>query len=653
MSESPIPSAAGGRPDNSSRVWTVLRILNVRLRFVFLVGLVAGYWDNITNYYDRWRRPVLLAAAEGQEQVEYYCPMHPSVVRSAPGNCPICGMPLSQRAKTGPQALPEGVLARVELTPQKVEMGRIATTPIGYQLLSREIRTVGIVDYDETRRAFIAARIKGRIDQLMVNFVGQRVQQGDPLASVYSPDLLVAQRELIEASDSLKRHPRPAGGPPSGAETLVAGARQKLSLWGITDAQIDEIVTRGTPQTLLTIYSPITGIVTEKNVLEGRYVNEGDNLYTIADLSRVWMQAKLFDDQMAGVEVGQAVEVTFSAYPGHIFAGRIAFIAYTVDPATRTVAARIEVANPEYQLRPGMYVTAAIRLPVGQVTEAAPPATVPTASAPADAALGHTAASLARAYLGLVGAYVQDRTDAAAAAELARQARALAAQTPADRRAPVTALAEQAGQLEGKDLKAQRAIFSGLSARVIEVLRAQPPEGMTLLVAHCPMVNADWLQTSEAIANPYYGSQMLTCGSITGPLRSTSAPAEDRFASGYFCPIYPDRLSDQPQHCPIDGFPLKYVKMEKVLAVPEAAVIRTGTRKIVYKESAPGVFDMVAVKLGPRAGEFYPVLDGLEPGDQVATAGAFLVDAENRLNPAAGAQYFGASGGPQGSNHQH
>jgi membrane fusion protein, copper/silver efflux system len=647
---SPLPPSAPSRAPG--RFWTFVRILNVRLRFIFLmvvVGLIAGHWDTIMNYVDRWRRPVHVVQTTAEE-IEYYCPMHPNIIRAEPGNCPICGMPLAERAKTARQALPEGVLARVQLTPEKILIGRIATSPVAYELLSREIRTVGIVDYDETKRAFIAARIKGRLDQLMVNYVGQHVEQGDPLASIYSPDLLIAQRELIETVQSLKAHP-PAPGGKTGAEAIVEGARRKLLLWGITEAQIDDILARGTPETHLTIYSPISGIVTEKNVLEGRYVNEGDVLYTIADLSRVWLQVKIFDDQMAGIAVGQAVEVTSAAFPNEIFAGRIAFISYTVDPATRTVAARVEVANPDYKLRPGMYVSATVRLPVGEIVEVPPPASGPTSSASLEPALAKGIADLTQAYLTLTTAYTHDKTDDDAARQLAQAARTLAGGLAKDERPAAGAIADGAASLLGKELKVQRTAFKELSAQVIALLRIRPPAEPSLFVAHCPMVDADWLQTSQQIANPYYGSEMLTCGTITGPLKS-GTPTDARFATGYFCPIYPERLYDKPQHCPIDGFPLKYVKISKVPAVPQSAVIDTGTHKIVYRESAPGVFDMLAVQLGPRAGEFYPLLDGLEVGDRVATVGTFLVDAENRLNPAAAAQYFGAGGGQSPSGHQ-
>jgi Cu(I)/Ag(I) efflux system membrane fusion protein len=646
--------APGPGPAPAGRVWTFIRIMNVRLRFIFLmvlVGLVAGYWENITNYYDRWRRPVEVLTGAHAEETEYYCPMHPSVVRDRPGNCPICGMPLSKRPKSGERQLPEGVLAQVQLSPLKVEMGRIGTSPVEYRLLARDIRTVGIVDYDETRRAFIAARIKGRIDKLNVNYTGQHVEKGDPLVWIYSPDLLVAQEELLGAVRSQKQQKNGGDWAASAAQSLVESSRRKLSLWGITDQQIDEIIQRGTPETHLTIYSSMAGIVTERKVLEGKYVMEGDDLYTIADLSTVWMQAKIFENDIAGVEIGTVVEVTSTAYPNEVFAGRITFIAYTVDPGTRTVSARVEVANPEYKLKPGMYARARIGLPMGQVT---PVDTASQATASSRGATVNTA-GLVEPYLALAAAYAADKTSDSAASQLAREAEALAEKSAEGGHTQVAPIAELAKQLAGKDLKAQREIFKSLSGKVINFLGQHPPTDKKLFVVHCPMAKADWLAAAEEVINPYYGSAMLNCGSVTGPLKAKSAGAEDdeRFAHGYFCPIYPDRLFDEPAECPVDKFPLKYVKAEKVLAVPESAVINTGVRRIVYRESAPGTFDMVEVRVGPKAGEFYPVLSGLAPGDRVATAGAFLVDAENRLNPAASAQYFGASGGPQSSGHQH
>jgi multidrug efflux pump subunit AcrA (membrane-fusion protein) len=646
-------------PSIAQRAWWLFEILNVRLRFIFLmvlVGLVVGYWDNITNHVDRWLRPARAPEVAPGEQIEYYCPMHPNVIRSEPGNCPICGMPLSKRSKSAQGVLPEGVLARTELTPLKVRMGRIGTTPVEYRLLSREIRTVGIVDYDETRRAFIAARIKGRVDKLMVNYVGQYVKEGDPLVWIYSPELLTAQQELLVTHQQLSLSHEPGGLGETTSRSIYEAARQKLLLLGITSEQLDQILQRGTPETHLTIYSPISGFVTEKKVLEGHYVNEGDDLYTVADLSRVWMQAKVFESESAGVEIGTAVEVTCTAFPSELFAGRITFIAYEVDPATRTVAARVDIANPDFKLKPGMYAQAVIRVPVGKVTEIEPPAATAATSSqstePAPASTDH----VTKAYLALTAAYAQDRIDPTAVAELVKQAKALAAETHGAVSLHAGAVADEAAKLADKDLAAQRGALKTLSAQMIKLLRAQPA-GRLLYVAHCPMVDADWVQDSDAILNPYMGREMPKCGVVTETVKPTAIVQDERYATGYFCPITPNRLYEKPELCPIDKFPFKYVKVEKVLAAPAAAVIDTGTRHIVYRESAPGVFDMLAVEVAPRTGEFYPVLGGVQAGERVATEGAFLVDAENRLNPAAAAQYFGASGGPQSGGspggHQH
>ena len=637
------------------KIWTVVDVLGVRLRFILLmviVGVVAAQWETIMNYYDRWTRPTQTAEVSHSAESEYYCGMHPNIVRDEPGKCPICGMPLTKRAKTANHgALPEGVLAQVQLTPLKVEMGRIGTSPVEYRLLTREIRTVGAVDYNETRRAFITARIKGRLDKLLVNFVGQKVKKGDPLAEIYSPEVLVAQEELLGAVRTQKEQKAGSLAAESAA-AVVEAARKKLSLWGITDEQIAEVIRAGTPQTHLTIYSPMAGIVTEKKVLEGKYVMEGDDLYTIADLGSVWMQAKIFESEIQGINEGTAVEVTTTAYPNEVFAGRITFVAFTVETDTRTVAARVEVLNPEYKLKPGMFVTATVRLPMGQVVELDEAArqAVSAPKLPAD----FSTHGVTHAYLALATAYAQDKTDAAALAKLVAEVGSLQKQAPA--LTELVALSAQTQALAAsKTLETQRATLKTLSAALIKLLQVVPADGMTLYIAHCPMAKADWVAGTKEISNPYMGPDMLTCGSITGPLEAAPAGRAtdmDRFVTGYYCPIYPDRLYDQPEHCAIDKFPLKYVRVEKVLAVPEAAIIDSGTRKIAYRETVAGsgTFDMIEVKLGARTGEYYPVVAGLQAGERVATQGAFLVDAENRLNPAAGAQFFGASA-PQGHKH--
>ncbi|MCC7146113.1 MAG: efflux RND transporter periplasmic adaptor subunit [Phycisphaeraceae bacterium] len=719
----------------TAKIWSFVRIMNVRLRFILLmvvVGLIAGKWEDIANRWDRLTRPAA-TAAHLDADVEFFCPMHPSVIRAQPGNCPICGMPLSQREKhDGATTLPADVLAQVQLTPQKLRMGRIGVSVVEKRLLSREIHTVGVVDYDETRRAFIAARVKGRIEKLLVNFTGQKVEEGETLALIYSPDLLVAQQELLVADKALQSaQASPSQSALSASEAVREAARRKLLLWGITEAQITEILKQNKTDTALAIHAPIRGIVTEKKVLQGQYVEEGMDLYTIADLSKVWLQAQIFESDIAGIQAGTAVEVTTTAYPNEIFAGRIAFVAYTVDPATRTVAARVEVDNPQYKLKPGMYVAAVMRLPVGQVHLIPPGSTTAQIMSPASApgsAGGSSPApgnanplslsegegkgeganpltpesspedsALVSAYLKISSALAADRTADAEISEFLASAQASENTLP-----DASSLAPSARNMQGKALRDQREAFKALSTQLIAILEQKIPTNRKLFVFHCPMAQADWLSAQQDVVNPYMGSDMLTCGNITRTLEpSSSTPADADFAQGYYCPVYPAQLFDQPAHCPIDQFPLQYARVEKVLAVPQSAVIDTGTRKVVYREvpasegsapgsargyngsgsapgsaggydgsgsapgsaggyngsnSAPGsagrsspstgTFQMIEVKLGSPAGDYYPVLAGLAEGDRVASQGAFLVDAENRLTPGASAHYFGATGNP-------
>ena len=645
------------KEQTSRKVGQAVKAVFGRLRFIALfviVGVVAAQWETIVNHYQRWARPAGATDRVAVPNVEYYCPMHPQIVRDTPGNCPICGMPLSKRAKSaGPTSLPEGVLAQVQMTPEKMRLGRIATTAAEYRLLGQVIRTVGEITYDETRRRTITARIKGRLDELKVNYTGQKVQQGDVLAKIYSPDLLVAQEELLSAARSAKSAGNDMAG--QSAQALLEGARKKLSLWGITDEQIDKIIKDGKIADRLEIRSPMTGIVTEKKVLEGQYVMDGQELYTVADLGQVWMQANIYEQDIGSVRLDMAVAVEAEAYPNESFPGKIAFIAFKVDPETRTIKARIEIKNPEYKLKPGMNVVAKIGVPIGEIVEANPASQPqPDTAGPVDTR------GIANAYLAISAALAQDKPDAAAATKLAGEALSLAGRLPAARR-----IAEQAGRMPSQDLIGQRDLFRTISEEMIRLLQSHPADGLTVFKANCPMGNGgNWLTAKREVVNPYQGLGMLTCGSVDKePLASEPAGAagaagaagirlspDGRYEYGYYCPVQPDRLFAKPDQCPIDNMPFTYMRVERVLAVPESAVIFTGERAVVYREAAPGWFDEVQIQVGRRAGEFYQVVDGLKPGDRVVTRGAFAVDAENRLNPAIGAQYSGAGGSPKSSD---
>ncbi len=457
-----------------------------RLRFIgvlAVIGIVITQWDLLLAYYDKWTRPAVVAAGPGGKDVEWFCPMHPAVIRDNPKDkCPICFMPLSKRKKGDQhvEVLPAGVVNRVQLSPYRVVLAGVQTTKVEFQPLSKEINAVGYVEFNERGQRTVSARVNGRIDKLYVNETGQMVDKGDDLALLYSPELVVSEQNLLDA-----RRP--------GAGTDLVSASKRLELLGIGTDQIDEILKSGKPSTELKIRSPISGHVIKKYVREGQYVQEGTPLYDVADLSSVWIQAQVYEDdleflptdQQSHKEMNEAdrlpVVATTRAFADEPFYGTLAFVYPHVDQDTRTISVRFELNNPGHKLRPGSTANVAIKV--------------------------------------------------------------------APQKLPMFARIAESGGV-----------------------------------------------------------------------------AQEMLAEG------------------------------RVLAVPEASVIDTGSQTIVYRETTPGVFEGVLVKLGPRMvgphnGTWYPVFSGLSAGDDVVASGSFLVDAETRLNPAAGSIYFGGSGGSKsGSN---
>jgi multidrug efflux pump subunit AcrA (membrane-fusion protein) len=457
-SRTPEPAHALGR-----KAWHVARTLQARLRFVVILVAVGGaiaYWENLKAYYEKWTRPTSAEDVAGTD-TEFWCPMHPTVVRDHPDKCPICGMPLSKR-KRGvageDEPLPAGVVSRVQLTPYRAALAGIQTEELTYRQLTKDIQAVGFVEFDERKLARITVRATGksRIDNLYANVTGQTVGKGEPLARLYSPDLVVTVQNLLDARRS-------------GNGALERSARERLVLWGIDAEQIDQIVRTGEPVTHLTIRSPISGHVIRKYQVEGEYVEEGARLYDVADLSTVWIEAQVYEDEIGFLAEGLAASAGTKAFPGQEFPGRVAFVHPHLDADTRTLRVRFDLDNPHHQLRPGMYAMVTLRVPAARLPVFA------------DGAKG----------------------DEERAAEL-RQGR--------------------------------------------------------------------------------------------------------------------------------------------VLAVPERAVIDTGSRRFAYREAGPDIYEGVEVELGPRAGGYYPVVRGLRRGDRVATSGSFLIDAETRLVGGLGSTYFGASG---------
>ncbi len=264
-------------------------------------------------------------------------------------------------------------LPSLQLTEDEQRSLGLQTTVVQRRSIRRELLAAARVEEPETQLANISARIGGRIDKLHVDFTGQPVHRGQPIAEIYSPEVLTAAEEYKLALESRKHLSRAAESQAiSGADDLIAASRRRLELWGLTLQQIDNIATSDKPQLDLTIYSPANGIVSERKVTQGQYVNTGDVLYTVIDLSSVWVKADIYQPDLPQVRVGQTVEVTMESSPGTKLHGRVGFLEPTVNAQTRTTAARIRVANPGMRLRPGMFVQARFALAAGESALAVP-----------------------------------------------------------------------------------------------------------------------------------------------------------------------------------------------------------------------------------------------------------------------------------------
>ena len=357
------------------RVWWwfdfLILVKLARLRFIAIlvvIGVVITQWDTLVNYYERWTHSSHGDASTGGIY-EWFCPMHPSVIRSnGKEKCPICFMPLSRRVKgeSHTEALPAGVVSRVQLSPYRVVLAGVQTFRVEPQALSKTIRTVGYVEFNERGQKTVSARVAGRLDEVFANETGRMVKAGDPLAQLYSPELLVTMQNLLEANRTNRKD-------------LADSSRTRLRLLGIEEDQINAAVKSGKASTDLTIRSPISGHIIRKHVIEGQYVQEGSALFDLADLSTVWIQAQVYEDDLpflpvthtqnsAGTAVeGVTVTAATRAAPNEPFEGKLTFIYPHVDQTTRTATVRFEVENREHRLRPGATADITLRISADRV----------------------------------------------------------------------------------------------------------------------------------------------------------------------------------------------------------------------------------------------------------------------------------------------
>ena len=308
-----------------------------------------------------------MAGSSQEKKILYWtCSMHPQIKLPKKGLCPICAMDLIPVYDGGSES-EGGSEVSLTLSESAQKLAEIETTEVKYQEVSNEVRLVGKVDYDETRLYYISAWTSGRIDRLFVDFTGTKVRKGDHLTKLYSPELLSAQEEYLQAIKNLQdSKDSQLSVIRDTAKTTLNSSKEKLRLYGIDEQQIDEIVKRGTPDEHMTITSPVTGTVIHKNGFEGMYVKTGDQIYTIADLGRVWLFLDAYESDIQWLHYGQNVKVEAESFPGEVFHGKIAFIEPFVDEKTRTIKLRVNVDNTGEKLKPGMFVRTTIQAVLGE-----------------------------------------------------------------------------------------------------------------------------------------------------------------------------------------------------------------------------------------------------------------------------------------------
>ena len=330
-----------------------------RYGVLLLIGVFLGW-----VFFGRGEAPHLHEAdghdhashSADEKPTVWTCAMHPQIKQDKPGKCPICGMdltPMRSSANSDEQINPDAI----QLSPEALALANVETTIISSQNPIKEVSLYGTVQADERLTQSQTAHVSGRIEKLFVNFTGESVSKGQTIAKIYSPDLLNAQQELIEATKLESIQPQ-----------LLEAARQKLRLWKLTDKQIQDIEASGIVSPTVDIQANTSGVVIEKKVSEGDYINQGSVLFNVANFSQVWVLFDAYETDLPFLKKGDSVEFSIQAVPGKKFKGNISFIDPIINKTTRTAKVRVVTANPQQVLKPEMYANAVINAKLAQNT---------------------------------------------------------------------------------------------------------------------------------------------------------------------------------------------------------------------------------------------------------------------------------------------
>jgi RND family efflux transporter MFP subunit len=324
-------------------------VLRTSLVWITILAVLAGIWVYRSHLAKQSRAMDMPMSGDAQ----------PVASGPPPG--------ANETASAMPEQKMETPLVPVQLAPERMQSIGVRTGTVEYKRLSDDIRATGTVDINERLLSYVQVRFPGFIRKVFANATYQYVRKGEPLFTIYSPDLVATQQEYLLARQNQKAlSASTVDGVASGAESLSAAAEERLEQWDVPQSEITKLKETGKPVTDLTIYSPVAGYITERNALPNMYAEPSTKLYTVADLSRVWVYAQVFQNDVGRLKPGDTAQITVDSYPGHTFSSQIEDILPQVDMATRTVRVRLAMANPGLKLKPGMFVNVDLKTNLGR-----------------------------------------------------------------------------------------------------------------------------------------------------------------------------------------------------------------------------------------------------------------------------------------------
>jgi len=326
--------------------WAILQNRNVRSALLIVAGIVLGWllFHNPEVNNSLTNTAVSPADSLHHKQI-WTCAMHPQIRMDRPGKCPICGMDLIPLVKTN-AVIDQNA---VQMSESAMKLAEVQTTLVGHGNASKELRLYGKIQPDERLLVSQSALVPGRIEQLMVNVTGEKVNKGQLIARIYSPELITAQKELLEAKTLSDQYPE-----------VLEAARNKLRAWKLTEQQIAGIEKSGSVKNVFDIYATRSGVVVDRKVKAGDYVSEGQVLFDMADLSGLWAVFDVYETDLHWISLGDNVEFTAQALPGKVFNGRISFIDPVMDPSARVTKIRVDLPNSGMQFKPEMFINGMI-----------------------------------------------------------------------------------------------------------------------------------------------------------------------------------------------------------------------------------------------------------------------------------------------------